>query len=129
MVVRQRFLTKPAGLRRTEPHKAYHFALWPMSESLAGTLARAVGSAVSPLQTSPIHQRPADLPQQIVGVIWQDSVPDHDFQKETKDFQRKMIRFGSVLRMSVRRPLFVGVLNGGSTLTGGIILVGCCQGY
>ena len=30
-----------------------------MSESLAGTLARAVGSAVSPLQTSPIYQRPA----------------------------------------------------------------------
>ena len=78
-----------------------------MGESLAGTLARAVGSVVSPLLTSPIHQRPADLPQQIVGVIWQDSVPDHDFQKETEDFQRKMIRFGSVLRMSVRRPLFV----------------------
>ena len=100
-----------------------------MGESLAGTLARAVGSVVSPLLTSPIHQRPADLPQQIVGVIWQDSVPDHDFQKETEDIQRKMIRFGSVLRMSVRSPLFVGMLNDGSTLTGGIILVGCCQGY
>ncbi len=34
-----------------------------------------------------------------------------------------MIRFGSVLRMSVRRPLFVGVLYDGSTLTGGIISV------
>ena len=34
-----------------------------------------------------------------------------------------MIRFGSVLRMSVRRPLFVGVLNGGSTLASGIISV------
>ncbi len=40
-----------------------------------------------------------------------------------------MIRFGSVLRMSVRRPLFVEVLNDGSTLTGGIISVGCCKGY
>ena len=91
--------------------------------------ARVVGAAVFPLLTSPIYRRQTDLPQQIVGVIWQDSVPDHDFQKETEDIQRKMIRFGSVLRMSVRRPLFVGVLNGGSTLTGGIILVGCCQGY
>ena len=34
-----------------------------------------------------------------------------------------MIRFGSVLRMSVRRPLFVEVLNDGSTLASGIILV------
>ena len=84
---------------------------------------RWVHTAVFPLLTSPIHQQPTDLPQQIVGVTWQDSGPDHDFKKETKDFQRKMIRFGSVLRMSVRRPLFVEVLNDGSTLTGGIISV------
>jgi hypothetical protein len=73
-------------------------------------------TAFFPLPTSPIHQRPAGLPQQIVSGIWQDSVPDHDFQKETEDFQRKMIRFGSVLRMSVRRPPFCS----GSTLAGGI---------
>ncbi len=34
-----------------------------------------------------------------------------------------MIRFGSVLRMSVRRPRFVEVLNDESTLASGIISV------
>ena len=129
MVVRQRFLTKPAGLSRSEPDKAFHSALGPMGERWLGIWLEPLALRSFPHLTSPIHQWPADLPQQIVGVIWQDSGPDHDFKKETKDFQRKMIRFGSVLRMSVRRPLFVEVLNDGSTLASGIISVGCFKDY
>ena len=78
MVFRATISDKAAGLSRTEPDKAFHSALGPMGERWLGIWLEPLALRSSPHLTSPIHQWPADLPQQIVGVIWQDSGPDPD---------------------------------------------------